>query len=291
MSKTGNQTIGLQSKHGFVLFTVIWLVAAIAVITATFVTRSQNAKILQRALSFNRQLEMAADGFVRLQAFRLAKLPLGVSLDVRGTVDNCVWSENVHLFFSIQDQAGLVDINTASLTTIKTVLVGSGADALQALTLSQAIVDYRDPDSISNTGGSELAHYSKTGPFPSNLPFVAIEELDRIPALSDNIFSKLLQTITVHSQQQGVDPATVPDGLLRILSGSSNKLPDTLQSPSPKRVFAITVKAKRQGGGHFTRHAIVAVTGQPDRPFTVLKWAKRDEDFLSANQLAKNKCF
>jgi type II secretory pathway component PulK len=284
----------LSSKHGFVLFTVIWLVAVIAVVTTMFVTRSQNVKILERALYFNRELEMAADGLVRLQAFRLAKQSVVVTdaaLDVRGGVRNCAWNSSLQLNYTIQDQAGLIDINAASPELMTRLLTGMGVEQDEALTLRAAILDYRDPDTTQSGGGLETDDYPAQGPWPSNLPFFAIEELDRVPNISDTLFAKLLQITTVHSQQQGIDPTVASGDLLRILASKADSLPMMLQSPSPQRVYAITVQAIRKGGGHFTRHAIVAITGQPDRPYVVLKWAKRDKDFIQEIGRETGPCF
>jgi Type II secretion system (T2SS), protein K len=294
MGDSNHPLQGLRSKHGFVLFTVIWLVAAIAVVTTMFVTRSQNAKILERALNSNRELELAADGLVRLQAFRLAKKSVVASdaaLDARGAVRSCAWNSTLQLNFTIQDQAGLVDINAASPELMTRLLTGMGVEKDKVLTLREAILDYRDPEMTQSGGRLETDDYPTQGPWPSNLPFLAIEELDRIPNISEPQFVKLLRITTVHSQQQGIDPTVASDELLHVLASAADKLPITLQSPSPKRVYAITVQAIRKGGGHFTRHAVVAITGQPDRPYVVLKWAKRDKDFLHEIRRESGSCF
>jgi hypothetical protein len=283
-----------RSNSGFVLFTVIWLVAAIAVLTTTFVTRLQNAKILERALSFNRELEMAADGLTRLKAFRLAQqtlLPSANPLNVRGELNSCFWNETLQLTFSIQDQGGLIDINTGSPELMTTLFIGLGFKSNETSQILDAILDYRDPDTTTKSGRSEQELFPETEPGASNQPFVAIEELDRVPGIPDEAFQKLLRVTTVHSQQQGVDPSSAPVALQKLIEGPTGKLQDSFLSPSSKRVYTITVKAVRKGGGHFTRHAIIAVTGQPYQPFVILKWAKRDRDFLGEAKPPTRSCF
>jgi hypothetical protein len=41
---------------------------------------------------------------------------------------------------------------------------------------------------------------------------------------------------------------------------------------SPARVYSIVVTASREKAGTFVRSMIITLTGQPDKPFAVLKW-------------------
>ena len=179
---------------------------------------------------------------------------------------------------TIQDQGGLVDLNTASPPLIDRLLEGLGLAKPESQALQAALRDYRDPDHDAQTGGSEPATYPgrKTG--PKNGPFSTPEELDQIPGLTEQVFATLTRVTTVSSQQMGIDLERAPQELRQLLgiSNPSDLSALAFASPSPQRVFAIDAAAELADGSRFTRHALIALLRQPDRPFAILGWQQRD---------------
>jgi general secretion pathway protein K len=257
----------VKGRDGFVLIAVIFITGLLAITTTAFVANVRSNTMFARALLYNQQLEAAADGMARLTAFHFATRDVSKPFPTQFA---CRWNDDISIHYEIQDQAGLVDLNTANPVLLIALLQGLGKSEAEASAITAAIADYKDPDSQAQGGGDEAAQYQTPTTGPSNGPFVVIEELDRIPLIDDELYKKLLPLVTVHSQQPGFD-----------LSQASKTLLDTVgpdkaanyASPSPARVYSISVTAKREKGGTFTRSSIVALTGQPDRPFALLKWS------------------
>ena len=265
------------TDSGFVLISVIWIAGLLAVITTAFTLSVRSHILAGGNVISGERAEHIADGMARLAAYRLATEPAaGQDASVNGAPHTCAWSEDARLSVAVQDQGGLVDLNTASPQLVSGLLTGLGMPRDQAAPLLHAIRDYRDPDSQGADGGTEPLTYDGKPFGPKNAPFSAIEELDQIPGLDDESFHKLLRLVTVQSQQPGIELATAPDELLHAL-GIDRSLEEALQysSPSPRRVFAIDVAVELKDRSRFVRHALVSLLRQPDRPFAILAWQQR----------------
>jgi hypothetical protein len=55
-------------------------------------------------------------------------------------------------------------------------------------------------------------------------------------------------------------------------------VPVEFTSPSPQKVFSIDVLTELRNGARFHRQAVIALLGQPDRPFSILSWQPKYED-------------
>jgi general secretion pathway protein K len=256
----------VKGREGFVLIAVIFITGLLAVTTTAFVANVKSNTLFARALLYNQQLESAADGMARLTAFQFATRDVEKPFPMTFV---CRWNENINIQYDIQDQAGLVDLNTANPALFIAVLQGLGKPATEASAIAAAIADYKDPDAQAQDGGDEAALYKGPSTGPSDGPFMTVEELDRIPLIDNDLYTQIMPLVTVHSQQPGFDPSQAPKALLDAVGANKAGL---FASPSPVRVYAIRVTAKRERGGAFTRATIIALTGQPDRPYALLKW-------------------
>jgi general secretion pathway protein K len=254
----------VKGRDGFVLIAVIFITGLLAVTTTAFVSSARNNALFARALLYNQQLEAVADGMARLIAMQFSTRDTSKPFPMQFS---CRWDNDISIHYEIQDQAGLVDLNTANPALITSLLRGLGLAEQETTMIAAAIADYKDPDTQTQDGQDEAALYKNSGKGPSNGPFAVVEELDRITVISDDLYNHLLPLVTVHSQQPGFDPAQAPRDLLDAVGKGT-----TFASPSPARVYSIVVKATREKGGTYTRSLIIALTGQPDRPFALLKW-------------------
>jgi len=263
-----------NNDSGFVLISVIWIAGLLAVVTMTFAISVRSHILAGANVISGERAQYIADGMATLTAYRLATAPGGrQTVAINGEAAVCRWSEEAKVSVAVQDQGGLVDLNTASPQLLSGLLTGIGVLQDQATSIFLALRDYRDPDSQRADGGVEPVIYDRKPFGPKNAPFAVIEELDQIPGLDDDPFHRLLGLVTVHSQQPGIDPATAPDQLLRTL-GIGRSFEDGLQfaSPSPRRVFAIDVAVEMKDRSRYVRHAIVSLLRQPERPFAILAW-------------------
>ena len=113
-----------------------------------------------------------------------------------------------------------------------------GADADVAAHIADAIQDWRDPDDLKRPNGAEDADYRaadlKYG--PANAPFETVTELARVMGVTPAIFARVADSLTVHSRQGGINPATASRNVLLALPNATPAAVDAyLASCAPMR--------------------------------------------------------
>jgi general secretion pathway protein K len=286
-----------SKREGFVLVAVIWLAGLIAAVVTGFAITTRVDILSSANIARGAEAEAVADGMARLTAFRLAAEPAALA---RTTPDGmaviCRWSDSETAGVAIQDQSGLIDLNAAPPFLLQRLIAGLGVPDSEAESLASAIADYRDADSEAAAGGFEPATYPGVDFGPKNAPFEAVEELDQIPGMGEQLYRKLLPLVTVHSAQPGFDPAVVPGAVKRALGFDAGGAPPAeiagLAIASAARTFGIDVSVVSKSGARYRRLAMVSLVRQPDRPYAILSWQRggdfelagaADRDCLSLN--------
>ncbi len=262
-------------QHGFVLVSVIWIAGLLAVMATAFTIGIRSYTLAGRNVIQGERAQAIADGMATYQALKLASLDLSGNLQLTsGIASACRWSDTARVTVRVQDQGGLVDLNTASPVLIGRLLEGLGLAAADASAVQADLQDFRDPDHDAQSGGAEPAVYRDRKHGPRNGPISVVEELDQIPGLTEKLRTTLRRVTTVSSQQMGFDLERAPEELLKLLqlSGPIDPNAQAFASPSPRRVYAIETAAELPDGSRFTRRALIALLRQPERPFAILAW-------------------
>ena len=267
-----------DSKNaGFVLVSVIWIAGLLAVVATAFAITVRSHTLAGSNIIYNTRAESVADGMALVTALRLAN-PANpdMPLKLNGETATCKWSDEIAVAISVQDQGGLVDLNTASSALLDTLLRGLGADGAKSAEIVAALQDFRDPDSQSASSGFEPAVFPGKTYGPKNAPLDVSEEIDQIPELDDALFHKLMPFVTVYSQQTGIDLSFAPQKLLDLLGARNHASENALRfaSPSPAKTFGIDVIAELKNGSRYRRQALISLLHQPDRPFAILAWRR-----------------
>ena len=275
-SSTQNNSLETNSGSpdaGFVLVSVIWIAGLLAVVATAFAITVRSHTLAGSNVSYNTRAESVADGMAIVTALRLSA-PANVNElpKLNGELAYCQWSNDIAVAISIQDQGGLVDLNTASPELLKTLVQGIGADEAKAGEIVAALQDFRDPDSQSASGGIEPAVFPGKGHGAKDAPLAIPEEIDQVPELDDALFHKLMPFVTVTSQQPGIDLSSAPLKLLDLLGTRESAA--RFASPSPAKTFSIDVTAELKNGSRYRRQALVSLLRQPDRPFAILAWRR-----------------
>lgn len=264
-------------EDGFVLVSVIWIAGLLAVVATAFAITTRSHTLAGSNAIHNTRAEYVANGMALATALKLAGASDARSIfQLNGANTFCKWSNDISVSISVQDQGGLVDLNTASPKLLEALLRGVGASEIEAGKIVEALQDFRDPDSISSSGGSESVLFPGKSYGPKNGPLTVREEIDQVPELKDEFFDKLIALLTVHSQQPGIDFSVAPPALLDLLghTGSTNDALVRFASPSPGKIFLIGATAVLKNGSRYHRQALISVLRQPDRPFAILAWQR-----------------
>lgn len=166
-------------------------------------------------------------------------------------------------------ELGKVDINQAGQALLKALFVTGGMDQKQAVEVVTAITVRRP-------------RANRDGLRSPSQPFLSIEEVRRLPHVSDAMFERLAPAITVHSQKHVYDPALVFSEVLTSVRGS--KL--TSSAPKPLRVsryagswikgqaFQVLIDIDAEGRRkHYS--VIIRITLAPKKPYWVLELKQR----------------
>ena len=266
-----------NEEDGFVLVSVIWMAGLLAVVATAFAITVRSHTLSGSNIIYNTRAEYVADGMTVFTALQLANpANAGAYPKVNGEAAFCVWPGETAVAISVQDQGGLVDLNTASPELMGTLLRKLGTDDGMSAGIIAALQDFRDPDQVSTDGGPEPVAYPGKPYGPKNAPFAIAGEIDQIPQISDGLLGELLPLVTVYSQQSGIDLSVAPQHILQLLSNGNSADAELagFASPTSAKTFSIDVTAELKNGARYRRVAIISILQQPDRPFATLEWMR-----------------
>jgi general secretion pathway protein K len=206
----------------------------------------------------------------------------------------------------LSDESAKIDVNTANPELLKGLFRYAGLPEEEAVKLLDAVLDWRDPDSLKRPFGAEEAEYSQAGlkGLPANFPFQSTEELQLVLGMRPEAFQRIAPMITVYSRQPGVNPHLASRSALLAIPGVTPEqvdlyLGDRERARAEGRALpvftaagayatyaqatAITARAEVQleRGITVQREAVAVLTPQfPRRPWTLLAWREvsREQD-------------
>jgi type II secretory pathway component PulK len=194
-----------MSRRGFVLLSVLWTLVILAVVAglalrlaATGAGATSNRAVLTRG-------EWAREACLELLLSRYAENPAVRLVDMtdlgRGT-----WCR-----VELEDAGARIDLNLASADVLRAVV---GSDSL-----SDALLDWRDPDGAPRPLGAEAEWYRRNGRrTPRNGPLAAVEELQLVRGFEGPVYLRLRPLLAVTGESR-VNLNAVPVDLLRALPG------------------------------------------------------------------------
>jgi type II secretory pathway component PulK len=278
-----------RRNEGFVLVLVIWLSGLLAAFAISVTVSVRSHALYARNAVSEIRAKGIADGLVQLTGLRVAHQEAAPPADGRWLA--CRWPDGAQAWVAVQDQSGLVDLNTASPRLMTALLEGLGMPPSAAEEMVTAMRDFRDADSISDFGRDEPEVYPGRDFGPKNAPFEAVEELDQLPGMTPALFAELRSLTTIHTQQTGFYFGTAPERLLQVLGLTRTSVAGlSFSSPQSSRVRSITVAVQITDSTRFVRHATIERTDQPLRPFVVLTWDGGGWPFYAAQATAVTPC-
>jgi type II secretory pathway component PulK len=262
-----------SSQAGFVAVAAIAFSGIVMAIAMEFSTVVRLATIRASVDQDYLKTIQIADGMARLTAWRIATGKVTV---FNGTTSACRWDTETRVEITVQDSGGLIDINLAPQALLEDIFERLGEAQSSARTIAEAIIDYRDADTVAPSGVEEA-----TGQKLKNRPFETVEELEAAARLSEDLYRKAKPLFTVSSFQTGVDPDTAPQNLRDLLAEPNSGLFTGVLAPyttvSQKKSFHLLVRAQLNSGKQAGRTATISVLRQPEKPFAVLTWNEGED--------------
>jgi general secretion pathway protein K len=286
----------IRGQRGVALVLVMWVSVLITVIAASFIMERRTETLVVRNSISIAQAEAAAGAGVQRAVFELYRTDNAPEAWKR---DGSVypWAfDGAALKVEIRDESAKIDINTATDSLLRGLLISTGLEDDAASKLLDAILDWRDPDSLKRPNGAEEPDYQAAGLSykPANAPFQAIEELQLVLGMRPEIYRRLAPSITVFSRQAGVNPQLASREVLLSLPGVTTEMVDDYIAKrdaariagQPLPVFpqaggaaagytmvaTIRSEARLEDGTVFAREAIAVLRPAPRKAVTFLAW-------------------
>lgn len=277
-------------QRGIALISVLWTVALLALIAASF---GSNVRTHGSATRSAAELEAAyalADAGIALAILELLGPQPTPSWRRDGTPRRVAFAGE-SVLVSIQDEAGKIDLNTADDVFLLGLFRSAGLGASRAEALLDAILDWRDRDGLRRVHGAEVHDYRAAGHDygPRNAAFESVDEVRLVLGMTPTLFARLEPSLTVHSMRRAVDPVTAPPDLLRSLPemsaarieqeltrrAAAASAPAASSSLEGSAGRAYTLRAEWEGRGSVgaTRRAVVRLTDDPHQPYWIQNWS------------------
>ena len=286
-----------RRQRGVALVLVIWVTVILTVVAASFIMeRRSEAMVVLNSVAMARTEAAANAGVARAIAESYRNDPTALDAWKRdGSPHDWVF-EGIPVRVEMRDESAKIDINTASEALLRGLLVTAGLNDDEASRLLDAILDWRDPDSLKRPNGAEEDDYRAAGlPYkPGNAPFQAQEELQLVLGMRPEIYRRLAPSITVYSRQPGVNPQVASRDVLMAIPGLTTEIVDdyiarreaalAAGQPVPtltqaggfasgtSPVINVRSVAQSEDGTVFSREAVALLRPVPRKPVTYVAW-------------------
>ena len=291
----------LNRETGVALVLVLWVLTLLGIIATSFSKSMRTETELARQLTLSAQARALAEaGIYRgiLDLLRFRRHPQA-KWQANGTVYKVIKLGGGEIRIAIQDEAGRIDLNTAQKPVIEGLLRGVGVDDQARDAISDAIIDWRDPDNLRQLHGAEDEDYQAAGRSygAKDGLFNCVEELQQVLGITPVLYRKLAPLLTVHSHRPNVDINLAPPKLVQVLEASeaaqAGVEPTNLGAAASNRDLSRSDFSSPRGGlrssgsSTFTLRAYakvydtlaeIAATiklgGDRDQPYSVIAWSE-----------------
>ena len=275
-----------RREAGFALVTALWAAVILALIAASVIGMSRTeARIGHNAVQIA-VLEAADQGAIAMVQLRLMAPDAGrLPLDARPLTVACGGHD---VIVTLQDQAGLVDLNAASAEDLGRLFqFAGGFDAATAEALADRVLDWREPGVGRRLNGAKAPDYQAAGLAygPRERPFASVAELKLVLGMTTALFERVEPALTVTSQLPSADAAVAPRAvLLAIARGDQaaverelaeraerhrSRSAETAGNAPTGRAIRITAEARGTSGMLARQTTVVRVTGFGNAPFWI----------------------
>jgi general secretion pathway protein K len=286
------------AQRGIALVLVIWVVTLLMVIAGSFLYAMRTEARAARNAALIARGEALAEAAVARSLIELFK-PQGSPEVWRREGEARQWTfDGARITVRLYDESAKIDVNTANRELLRGLFRFGGASDEEAAQLLDAMLDWRDPDSLKQPQGAEEADYARAGLAgrPANYPFQSTEELQLVLGMRAELFQRIAPMITVYSRQAGVNPHLAQRSVLLAIPGvtveavdlflaereaarGEGRSPPIFTAAAPYASYvqtpAVTVRADvvLENGVAVSREAVAMLSPQfPRRPYTYLAW-------------------
>ena len=291
-----------NAQHGIAIIIVLWIITLLALIAASFMTvMRSDIQVVTNSMG-RAKAEAAANAGIQRAMFELFK---PVNTPDRWAADGVPrgWTyQDAAITITMNDEAGKIDINTASEALLRSLFQSQGLTPDEAREWQSWRAARVDRFLVKRLHGAEEAEYLAAGLKykPANAPFQTIEELKLVLGMTPQIYERIAPLITIYSRQPGVYAQIASRAVLRAIPNVTDEQVDTyLQLREQARlvkaalpifmagaaylsvgsgyITRLRAEARLPDGSRFVREAVGRQLGNPKRFYAFLQWKEEQE--------------
>ena len=180
----------------------------------------------------------------------------------------------------IRDETAKIDLNAAAPALLSGLLVELGEPRERAERLAGAIVDWRDPDNLSQpVGGAEDPAYASAGLAwgAKDAPFDSVAELEQVLGMRPALYAAAAPYLTMYSGNATPD-ANIADGIVLAAMGLQPRAapidPDAPPASAGSGTYSIDSRARLPDGRSAHLSVVLRMGGNalPGSTYTPLRW-------------------
>jgi general secretion pathway protein K len=272
-----------RPSRGAALLLVLWLIALLTAVVGGFALIARTEYMQGRVLSHGVLADQAARAGLEYAMTRVVDLDQTRQWLPDGREYRWRFGE-ADIAITIVDESGKVDINAADLDLMAALIQAVGVEREPARKIAAAIMDWRDPDTLTQAeGGAEDPDYSADErPYGAkDAPFETVAELQLVLGMTPELFEKLAPHLTVYSGQGRPSEQYASAEVLRALGvdperalAERRRPRQPGETPSLVGVGTGTYRARLRDGRASVLRAVVRAgnSGLPGSAYTPLRW-------------------
>ena len=195
---------------------MLWLIALLSALVGTFAMTARIEHLQARVLDRGVVARQAARAGLEYALLRVADSDDRTRWLADGRAYEWAFA-GAQVTVRVRDEQGKVDLNQADPALLAALLQRTGLAADAATRLAGAIVDWRDPDSLTQAaGGAEDADYAAAGrPYGAkDAPFDTVAEVEQVLGMTPAIYARVAPFLTVYSGNARPLPAAAAADVL-----------------------------------------------------------------------------
>ena len=280
-----DRSTGAQS--GVVLVIVLWVLALLVMIAGGYSVTTRTETVLTARMVSTVQARALAEAGVWLAIRDLAQPDGPGRWRTDGEVRTLNFDNGLAVVL-LQDESGKIDLNAADVGLIYSLLLSAMGDGNAALSLLQAILDWRDADAGKRKSGAEAEEYVAAALVygPRNGPFTAVDELRLVLGMNEDLYRRLVPALTVYSGDSGLNaevavreallglPDMTPllvDEYLADRTATTQEIDQRFLSSTRRRVVTILSQGE-VGDSRVRLDVVVRISHNRKAPFSLMAW-------------------
>ncbi len=298
-------------RRGVALVMVLWVLALLSLIAASFATNTRTEVNLAYNLVEGSKAEALAEAGVYQAIVSLQAEGFADPWRVDGTVYAWRFASG-EIRVAIQDEGGKIDLNTARPDILRGLFSAVGLELQDGDAMLDAILDFRDEDELRHVNGAEDADYAAADldHDAKDAPFEIVDELQQVYGMTREIYDEVAPALTVYTKRASPEARIAPPLVLQAMPGIPSREESDAADPSDPEelapedisetpgilklgysdarsglpIFTIHAEGRTKSGAVFALDVVVDLASDGDAPFEFRAWRRGRRELFKDEQ-------